>query len=128
MSKDRARPFSRKHRKYWVTVTGGMLVIGAINLGLGFSAYDKPGDPPTAIVPVLPPPTVEPVIEGAISLGELPAPVMQAFTAAYPRVVPRRARKIDGDGASATYELTFGYGAAARRAWFGADGAIRPSR
>jgi hypothetical protein len=36
VAKDRARPFSRKHRKYWLTITGGMVVIGTIDLLLGF--------------------------------------------------------------------------------------------
>ena len=52
MAKDRARPFSRKHRKYWLTITGGMIVIGAIDLILGFSFWPhRDGDdgPPQAI-------------------------------------------------------------------------------
>ena len=57
VSKDRARPFSKKHRRYWIPILGGMIVIGGINLGLGFCAY--PGDKalyrtPEPIVPVLP--------------------------------------------------------------------------
>ena len=42
MSKDRAAPFSRKHRRYWLTVTGGMLLIGLINVIIGFVSYDAP--------------------------------------------------------------------------------------
>ena len=42
MSKDRAAPFSRKHRRYWLTVTGGMLLIGLINVIIGFASYDPP--------------------------------------------------------------------------------------
>ena len=42
MSKDRAAPFSRKHRRYWLTVTGGMLLIGAINVVIGYMSYDAP--------------------------------------------------------------------------------------
>ena len=52
MAKDRARPFSRKHRRYWLTVTGGMLVIGAIDLVLGYAFWphrDDEGLPPQAI-------------------------------------------------------------------------------
>ncbi len=49
MAKDRARPFSRKHRKYWIPVTGGMILIGAINVGLGFCTYDPPDGPPKPI-------------------------------------------------------------------------------
>ena len=43
MAKDRARPFSRKHFRYWMTVTGGMLLIGAINVVLGYWLW--PGKP-----------------------------------------------------------------------------------
>ena len=42
MSKDRAAPFSRKHRRYWLTITGGMILIGAINLLIGFLSYEEP--------------------------------------------------------------------------------------
>jgi hypothetical protein len=58
VAKDRGRPFSRKHRKYWIPVTGGMIVIGAINVGLGMCTYDPPKDPPKRIeldIPKLPP-------------------------------------------------------------------------
>jgi len=34
--KDRAKPFDRKHRRYWLTTAGGMVLIMAINLALGF--------------------------------------------------------------------------------------------
>jgi hypothetical protein len=44
VSKDRARPFSRKHRKYWIPVTGGMILIGLINLAIGFCAYTPPSE------------------------------------------------------------------------------------
>ena len=49
MSKDRAAPFSRKHRRYWLTVTGGMLLIGAINVVIGFMSYDPPTGKPEKI-------------------------------------------------------------------------------
>ena len=41
MVKDRARPFSRKHRKYWIPVTGGMILIGIINVALGYCTYSS---------------------------------------------------------------------------------------
>lgn len=41
MSKDRARPFSRKHRKYWIPVTGGMILIGIINVAIGWCSYSS---------------------------------------------------------------------------------------
>jgi hypothetical protein len=44
VAKDRARPFSRKHRRYWLTITGGMVVIGVIDLILGFSFWPHRGD------------------------------------------------------------------------------------
>jgi hypothetical protein len=42
VTKDRAAPFSRKHRRYWFTVTGGMILIGIINIIIGFVSYDPP--------------------------------------------------------------------------------------
>jgi len=44
VSKDRARPFSRKHRKYWIPVTGGMVLIGVINIIIGYCSYTPPSD------------------------------------------------------------------------------------
>ena len=44
MSKDRARPFSRKHRRYWIPVTGGMVLIGLLDIALGFCSYKRPSD------------------------------------------------------------------------------------
>ena len=49
MAKDRARPFSRKHKKYWIPVTGGMILIGVINVALGYCTYDPPQPEPTRI-------------------------------------------------------------------------------
>ena len=40
--KDRARPFSKKHRKYWLPVTGGMILLGFINVVVGMCTYDPP--------------------------------------------------------------------------------------
>jgi hypothetical protein len=42
VSKDRAAPFSRKHRRYWLPVTGGMILIGLINIVIGYMTYDPP--------------------------------------------------------------------------------------
>jgi hypothetical protein len=44
VSKDRARPFSRKHRRYWIPVTGGMLLIGLIDISLGLCSYTPPSE------------------------------------------------------------------------------------
>jgi len=49
VAKDRARPFSRKHKKYWIPVTGGMILIGIINVALGYCTYDPPAPPPEKI-------------------------------------------------------------------------------
>ena len=70
MPKDRATPFSRKHRKYWLPVTGGMLLIGAINVVIGVCAYEKPAaEPPEKIELVLPPSSI-----GADAGADAPAP------------------------------------------------------
>ncbi len=54
--KDRSAPFSRKHRRYWLPVTGGMVLIGFINVLIGYCAW--PGDQmdrvPERIIPKLP--------------------------------------------------------------------------
>lgn len=44
--KDRASPFSRKHRRYWLTTAGGMVLIMSLNLGLGFGLMRCKTDPP----------------------------------------------------------------------------------
>ena len=44
MVKDRAKPFSKKHRKYWIPVTGGMILIGVLNIAIGFCSYEPPSD------------------------------------------------------------------------------------
>jgi hypothetical protein len=54
VSKDRARPFSRKHRKYWIPVTGGMLLIGLLNVVIGFCTYTAPSGVHERIIPDVP--------------------------------------------------------------------------
>jgi hypothetical protein len=54
VSKDRARPFSRKHLKYWLPVTGGMILIGVIDVILGWGSYTKPSDVHERILPDVP--------------------------------------------------------------------------
>ncbi len=39
MAKDRAAPFSKKHRRTWIPVTGGMILIGVLNVGVGIWLY-----------------------------------------------------------------------------------------
>lgn len=108
MSKDRARPFSRKHRKYWLPVTGGMLLIGALNLGVGFCAYEPAPPEPERIIPILPAPTPAPArTDGSIGLGSIPAAVMRAFAIAYPRHVPSGAKKLVATDGTAMFEISF---------------------
>ena len=54
MSKDRARPFSRKHRRYWIPVTGGMVLIGIMNVVIGYCTYNRPSDVHERIIPDVP--------------------------------------------------------------------------
>jgi hypothetical protein len=54
VSKDRARPFSRKHRKYWIPVTGGMVLIGVLNVIIGYCSYRRPSDVHERIIPDVP--------------------------------------------------------------------------
>jgi hypothetical protein len=54
VSKDRARPFSRKHRKYWIPVTGGMVLIGVLNVIIGYCSYTRPSDVHERIIPDVP--------------------------------------------------------------------------
>jgi hypothetical protein len=106
VAKDRARPFSRKHRKYWFTVTGGMLLIGAINVAIGMCAYEAPRTP-ERIIPVLPPAgtPAAPATDGTIGLAEIPAPVMRAFAVAYPRHIPTPKKLVTAG--ETIYELTY---------------------
>lgn len=61
MAKDRAAPFSRKHRRYWGLVLGGMILIGVANVALGFLLKpDVPTGPVERIVPVVPKSTLYP--------------------------------------------------------------------
>lgn len=106
MAKDRARPFSRKHRKYWFTVTGGMILIGALNVGIGMCGYEPPRTP-ERIIPVLPRPgtPARPATDGTINLADIPTPVMRAFAIAYPRHIPAP-KKLARAGVT-HYELSF---------------------
>jgi hypothetical protein len=64
MARDRASPFSRKHRRYWLTVTGGMILIMAVNVGLGVWLYDtSPRKLPTVVQP--------PAIDGGVDAAPL---------------------------------------------------------
>ena len=108
VAKDRARPFSRKHRKYWLTVTGGMLLIGGINVGIGMCAYEKGPDTVERIIPVLP----------TSGVAELPVAVMRAFTAEHPQHAPLGGARID----ATTYEVRYLDAGALQGARYHADG------
>lgn len=127
MAKDRARPFSRKHRKYWFTVTGGMILIGLVNVGIGMCGYEPPRTP-ERIIPVLPPagtPEQAPT-DGTIKLGEIPAPVIRAFAVAYPRHIPAP-KKLTVAGVT-HYELTFTEAGKTTTASYAPDGAFLGAR
>ena len=113
MAKDRAAPFSRKHRKYWFTVTGGMLVIAAVNVGIGFCTYEEA--PPPQRMELNIPGAQKPV--APLQASDLPAPVMRAFATKYPQVIPAGASFEQG-----AYVVVFPPGAGHERAVFMPDG------
>lgn len=127
MAKDRARPFSRKHRKYWITVTGGMLLIGLFNVAIGMCGYE-PARTPERIIPVLPPAgtPAQPATDGTINLADIPTPVMRAFAIAYPRHIPAPKRLVVAG--ETQYELTFTEGASTTITSFKADGTFLGAR
>lgn len=114
MAKDRAAPFSKKHRKYWIPVTGGMLLIGAINVGLGFCSYTEPPAPQRIEVKI---PGAGPAPVGGLRGADLPAAVMRAFAIKYPKTIPVGAY-LDGDN----YVVELPLGAVPKRAVFQPDG------
>ena len=124
MSKDRARPFSRKHRRYWIPITGGMILIGVLNVAIGFCSYAPPPPEPQRIELTLPAPTPVERAPGSVPLGEVPAAVMQTFAITFPRNVPKDARKLVAPDGTATFELLWG---ADQRASFREDGTLIPS-
>jgi len=126
VAKDRARPFSRKHRKYWFTVTGGMLLICLINVGIGMCGYEPPVTP-ERIIPVIPAATPEPrPTDGSIPLREIPTPVMRAFAVAYPRHLPAPKKLVVAG--ETRYELTFTDAGRTTTAVYAADGAFLGAR
>ena len=115
MAKDRAAPFSRKHRRYWIPVTGGMILIGAINVALGVCSYREPSDHPQRIELQLPHPPID--AAGTLGAAELPVAVMRAFNHKYPNTLPAGARA-EGD----RFTVIFPPGMAHASATFRADG------
>lgn len=52
---ERAKPFAKKHFRYWIPVTGGMILIGSVNLLVGYlAAPTKEGASPRPITVVIP--------------------------------------------------------------------------
>jgi hypothetical protein len=101
VSKDRARPFSRKHRRYWIPVTGGMILIGLINLALGYCAYTAPSDVHERIVPDVPRAANAPAAPPPRA-AECPPPIAQRIAVALPggtitACTPDRATVIRGE-------------------------------
>jgi len=83
--KDRASPFSRKHRRYWLTTAGGMVLIMSLNLGLGFGLMRCKTDPPPKpdyrpIPPVVLPPDAG--VDAGAPAADLDAGVAEARDAA----------------------------------------------
>ncbi len=114
MAKDRAAPFSKKHRKYWIPVTGGMLLIGAINVGLGLWGYENPPPPQRIEVKI---PGAAPAPPGSLRASDLPAAVMRAFAVKYPRTIPAGASFEQGN-----YVVIFPTGNVHKRAVYQPDG------
>jgi hypothetical protein len=119
VAKDRAAPFSRKHRKYWMTVLGGMVAIAVLDVGIGMCSY-KPAPPTEAMTLVIPvrDAAVQP-FDAANSLAPhaIPADVMRAFAVKYPRTIPTGATR-NGD----LYTVEFPAGAPHAHATFRLDG------
>ena len=112
MTKDRAAPFSRKHRRYWIPVTGGMIVIGLINVALGLSIYHAPQDPARIDVGVGRPLDMMPP-------SALPTVVVRAFVARYPHTI---ALGVTRDGTS--YVIAFPPSSPHHHATFAENGAF----
>lgn len=117
MAKDRAAPFSRKHRRYWIPVTGGMILIGLLNVTIGLCSYEPAPDKHVRMQVGTPParPTID--AAGSIGVGELPAAVMRSFAAKYPQTIPAKVEQA-GD----RYVITFPPGKVRTRATFTAEG------
>jgi hypothetical protein len=116
VSKDRAAPFSRKHRRYWIPVTGGMVVIGGINIALGLSSYKAPETPQRIDLGMS---RDAGAVDAANTLApsQLPADVMRAFAVKYPRVLPTGAARV-----GTTFVVSFPPTAPLHHATFAGDG------
>jgi hypothetical protein len=117
VAKDRAAPFSRKHRRYWIPVTGGMILIGAINITIGLCTQREPPAPSGPIEPGIAHPPAD--AAGTIGAAELPVPVMRAFNQRYPRTLAAGASM---DRAAGTFTVILPADAGHHSATFRADG------
>jgi hypothetical protein len=116
VSKDRAAPFSKKHRRYWIPVTGGMVAIGLINILIGLHSYKAPEDPQR--MSVLHDAAINDA-HGTIGNAQLPADVMRAFAVKYPHIIPVGAL-VNGT----QYVIEFPAGQGHAHATFAADGSF----
>jgi hypothetical protein len=117
VAKDRAAPFSRKHRKYWIPVTGGMILIGLINVSLGLCTYSTPKEPQRMELDLANRDAGVGDAPGTIGPGQIPAAVMREFTVRYPKTIPAGAR-VEGN----TYVVMFPPGKGHVSATFRGDG------
>jgi hypothetical protein len=117
VTKDRAAPFSRKHRRYWIPVTGGMLLIGLINVLIGVCTYSPPPEKHEQIHQDLIKRDAAVDAPYTIAPSQLPAEVMRAFAIKYPRTIPTGASIAGGN-----YQIDFPPGAAKKHAIFTPDG------
>lgn len=126
LAKDRARPFSKKHRRYWIPVLGSMIGIGIVDILVGYGSYHPPQEP-ERIKLVIPPPNTpasakvlpDGSTETPIGNGEIPGDVIRAFTTQFPRTVPRDAIRRQ-KGTATTYLMSAG----AQRVEYKPDGTL----
>lgn len=91
-----------------------MLLIGAVNVAIGFCTYEEPKPPERMQLDI---PGAEPAPAGPLRASDLPAPVMRAFALRYPRIIPAGARLENG-----AYVVFFPPGAPHQQAVFQPDG------
>lgn len=91
-----------------------MVLIGAINVVIGFCTYEEPAPPERMELAI---PGAEPPSAGPLRASDLPAPVMRAFALRYPQTIPAGARLENG-----AYVVYFPPGAAYQEAVFQPDG------
>jgi hypothetical protein len=117
VNKDRAAPFSRKHRRYWIPVLGGMILIGFANVIIGFLAYKEPSHEHEQIRLDLIKRDAGIDALNTLSAAELPTEVMRAFAVKYPQTLPTGATYLNG-----TYVIDFPPGKGHAHATFKPDG------